>query len=1068
MKIAHISDIHWRSTTRHEEYTRAFNKLFEDLKNEKPDLIVCTGDIYHTKTQGITPEVVDKMVWMFCNLYEIAPIRVILGNHDGNLANSARQDAISPIFQAINRSDIATLYKYSGCYEDPKFPEINWCVFSPFDKENWNIVSPREDKINIALYHGAIIGCKSDNGHQMTGCDESVSFFQEYDYVLMGDIHKFQFMSERQSDTGEDKPWIGYPGSLIQQNFGEGEKKGYLIWTINGKNNWDVSFKELYNYQPFLTCQWYGNQENTIKEILNERNGVVLPGTRFRIKSFQNISDVEKRQFSEYLSSKFGVEEVIYDIEALNNVDNIQTDTVKIKKISLRNNPDILIKLYNEYIINNQQSHPLNEDQIRKAEEYINQYLVKLNTLEPDVSVRDVTWSLKSLEFDNIFRYGEGNYIDFSKLNGIVGIFGPNRIGKSSIVGTMMYALFNGTDRGPMKTAFVINKNKSSCRVRAHLNVGGIDYVLERTSQKDEPKRKRKKEVDEEKTSTSLTLTQVNEDGSTISKNGISRDETDKELRRLIGTPEDFLLTSFASQGDTNRFINEGATERKLILSRFLDLDIFKKLCDYAKEDCTLLNGKLKKFSDVHWEQTIEDLKKETQVLEAGKLVVESKISEKRKELEELRLWIIQKEKDVDIASIRNLEADLESKEKQIQNVNKISSEFSEAIKIKQLELLQIEIKLNEINLDELEAKQEKLNELKDKISELESSFRVESTTLEHQEKSVRKLKLVPCGNMFPQCHFIKDSHENKQKLDNQKALVESLKCEYFSLKTVLESLLVEKISDKIKEYRNLSERKVKVEASLNDLKNRQKSIGDVFKLIAEKKQIQEKLNELRNNLNKIEEQEIQNNKEKLNIIKSDIDELESKKNEIYLKLGSNKEKLNQLVKEKDECADILQQLQIYESIHKAFAKNGIPAMILKTQLPAINAELDKILTGIVNFKVSLETDITSNVMDVFIEDDSGKRIIETASGMEKMIASLALRVALINLSSLPKSDIFILDEGFGSLDDVSLYQCMQLMSLLKSHFRIILVITHINQIKEIADSFIEIKDEGQFSLVQV
>jgi exonuclease SbcC len=142
--------------------------------------------------------------------------------------------------------------------------------------------------------------------------------------------------------------------------------------------------------------------------------------------------------------------------------------------------------------------------------------------------------------------------------------------------------------------------------------------------------------------------------------------------------------------------------------------------------------------------------------------------------------------------------------------------------------------------------------------------------------------------------------------------------------------------------------------------------------------------------------------------------------------------------------------------------------MILKNQLPAINLELEKILSGIFDFKIELETDTSSNVMDVFLVDKDGRRIIETASGMEKTIASMALRVALTNLSSLPKSDIFIMDEGFGPLDETSIYQCLQLMNLLKTYFRVILVITHIAPVKEIADKLIEIKNEGQTSFVMV
>jgi exonuclease SbcC len=142
--------------------------------------------------------------------------------------------------------------------------------------------------------------------------------------------------------------------------------------------------------------------------------------------------------------------------------------------------------------------------------------------------------------------------------------------------------------------------------------------------------------------------------------------------------------------------------------------------------------------------------------------------------------------------------------------------------------------------------------------------------------------------------------------------------------------------------------------------------------------------------------------------------------------------------------------------------------MVLKTQMPAINMELAKILDSVVDFTVSLETDISSNVMDVYIEDGHSRRIIELASGMEKMICSLALRVALINLSSLSRPDIFIIDEGFGSLDQDSMTKCMDLLTMFKSYFRTILVITHVDPIKEVADKIIDIYNDGLESKVEV
>jgi DNA repair exonuclease SbcCD ATPase subunit len=76
---------------------------------------------------------------------------------------------------------------------------------------------------------------------------------------------------------------------------------------------------------------------------------------------------------------------------------------------------------------------------------------------------------------------------------------------------------------------------------------------------------------------------------------------------------------------------------------------------------------------------------------------------------------------------------------------------------------------------------------------------------------------------------------------------------------------------------------------------------------------------------------------------------------------------------------------------------------------------------------------------------------------MEKTIASLAVRVAMINVSSLPRPDIFIIDEGFGTLDDSAVEACNRLLVSLKRYFKAIAVITHVDGIKDVVDCVLEI-----------
>ena len=94
LKIAHLADVHFRGLSRHEEYRKAFEEFFEQCKEIKPDHILIAGDIVHSKTHGISPELVDILTWWFRSMAQTAPTHVILGNHDGLISNKDRQDAI--------------------------------------------------------------------------------------------------------------------------------------------------------------------------------------------------------------------------------------------------------------------------------------------------------------------------------------------------------------------------------------------------------------------------------------------------------------------------------------------------------------------------------------------------------------------------------------------------------------------------------------------------------------------------------------------------------------------------------------------------------------------------------------------------------------------------------------------------------------------------------------------------------------------------------------------------------------------------------------------------------------
>ena len=96
MKIAHLSDIHIRFYSRHEEYRSVFERLYKDLKSQKPQRIVVVGDLNHQKI-NMSPGSLDLSAEFLINLAKIAPVDIFMGNHDMNMSQKEQGDTITPI-----------------------------------------------------------------------------------------------------------------------------------------------------------------------------------------------------------------------------------------------------------------------------------------------------------------------------------------------------------------------------------------------------------------------------------------------------------------------------------------------------------------------------------------------------------------------------------------------------------------------------------------------------------------------------------------------------------------------------------------------------------------------------------------------------------------------------------------------------------------------------------------------------------------------------------------------------------------------------------------------------------
>ena len=457
MKFAHIADTHIKNLKYHYEYKMIFEQLYNKLREEQVDIIVHCGDIAHTKTQ-ISPEFVEMCSDFFRNLATIAPTYIILGNHDGNLKNSSRQDALTPIVDALNLPDLHLLKDSGETHVDDKFC-LN--VLSVFDEENWQRPSNKE-KINIALYHGSISGVKTDIGWTMEHGENDISIFNKFDFGFLGDIHKT-------NQTLDYKGRIRYPGSTIQQNHGETNDKGILLWDIKDRNDFTCRHVAFKNPRPFVTI------ELTPKGRL-PRGTKIPEGARLRLVSNNNLPLTRMKRALDIAKHKFRPESITFLNRAAGMRGNIDDINNKIKE-NLRDTA-VQEKLIREYIADYEV-----DDELVERILTLNKKYNQLAEQEEEVS-RNINWKLKSIKWDNLFNYREGNSIDFTKLNGIVGIFGKNYSGKSSIIDSILYSMFNSTSKNERKNLNVINQNKDSCTATVELAVGDTDYTIQRTSEK--------------------------------------------------------------------------------------------------------------------------------------------------------------------------------------------------------------------------------------------------------------------------------------------------------------------------------------------------------------------------------------------------------------------------------------------------------------------------------------------------------------------------------------------------------------------------------------------------------
>jgi DNA repair exonuclease SbcCD ATPase subunit len=656
-------------------------------------------------------------------------------------------------------------------------------------------------------------------------------------------------------------------------------------------------------------------------------------------------------------------------------------------------------------------------------------------------------WYIKKIEFSNFLSYGENQVIDFDKCNGITVVESdpPNFGGKTVLTVDLLLFLFFNTTTKTQKAEEIFNRftdvNKVS--VKGDIIIDGEEYIIARQIER------KKSKAGEWNVKTELEFFKKLPNGQLQNFTGEQRRETEEFMKKSIGTMDDFLMTIVTTASNLEDLLEAKPTARGQVLSRFLGLEFLKKKEETGKEIYSEFSKGM--MSNVY---NTESLRQDN--------------TDSNEEIQRLKDGItdaINKIKDVDL----RLQKGQDYKD------NLLGSKYTG--------LDQELIVLNPIKLQsditDFEGGSERI---KLQIKEIKI---VEPKEFYHEDKhdGIKDEMKTTNGELILAQNKVGEIEQLVKKYGD------GIQCEHCGIK-LMEAELTKKKIDELSDW----EKKVdKLSKQWKDLDSKEKSYTQLKKdfdeyernkLIKEKHEISLESNELKlgqakdklKRYTEVQDKIKKNNDIDAQLVKAAmrIDELIGEKrgyertqttnqNQIE-NLGSRIEKNNSVIL---KIAEEFEREKIYKMYVEVFGKNGITKIIMKTMMPLINSELQRLLQDSCFFNLEVRINDKNEVDFIMIDNGTGiEKPMTAGSGYEKTVGALAIRAVLSKVCSLPKPNISVYDETWGKVSNDNLEMVGDFFMKLKDYFEKIFVISHNPLISNWADNVVRIKKEDNISKV--
>jgi DNA repair exonuclease SbcCD ATPase subunit len=1055
--IIHVADIHIRLTKRHAEYREVFRKFYDDVKNSPESSIICVvGDVCHSKSD-LSPECVQMVSEFLFTLAELRETILTPGNHDATLSNKTRLDSLSPIVEALAHPRLHYLTE-SKLYGIGNILFNNMCIFDDPKKYIRGNDIPdlyrNEYKHIVALFHGPMDRCVTDTGFAISNPAIMPELFDWHHIALLGDIHRRQNMQEMRPE--DHKPCIHYCGSMLQQNHGEPlHPHGYTLWDLD---TYDYHYKELPNDYGFFTVDVVG------PKILTDLSDIPKK-TYLRIKCTDAIATEVKGAEALISTLTEVVETARLRVESETDKKAKEALVCKDVKISEISDEDYQAKLISEFL-----TAKLNLTDQEKLDKILLINRIVNTEIQKDDFSRNLKWKPIRFEWDNMFAYGEDNVIDFTQMSGnVYGVFGPNTCGKSSIFSALSFCLFDKWERG-FKAIVVRNSSKEGFRCKFEFEISGIRYFIEKIG---------------ETTRTGNVRVEVNfwrvVNGANEDLTDVQRRKTNDVIREYLGTFEDFILTTYSIQNTTKNninFIDMGNTERKDLLVQILGLHVFDRLYERAYERGKELTVKLKPHRERNYIQELDLAEKNLAIAEGQIQDCQNAIDDYTRQIRDVNDSIV-----AETARLIKLDADvptdlpaLESRRlTTTQSLEKITAQITadkSELVIRRQTMDRLSEEISEIIAEDLVKAHRTYNEFRGQLEVEKRKLELKRVDIKNKNEKLDKLKV---HKYDPNCKFcvenifVKDARQTEKDLQKDQSEMDALVQSIKTLETRLEEWgWVDVAYQNYTKLLNDHSKAKDVHSSLNTKVLLAEK--DAEKLTQASKEIERKIGLYHKN-----EVSVENN-QKVNMTiltyKNALNKLESNLNaqnkSLLLSSGNRQILQKQIGDINATIMDLIateEERELYDYYCKAVGRNGIPYQVICNTIPEITREINSILTQTTEFIIEIESD-DKNIVPYVNYEVKGRWPIEMASGFERFMASIAIRVALSNITNLPRTNFLIIDEGFGTLDPHHLTSMHTLFTYLKSHFDFLMVISHLDALKDMVDKQIEVAQIGNLSKV--